>query len=77
MKKSERKLEISLTPDTSNGNETPYFYVVLEWSDKPCTLDGEIVPGSENGCWFNAGICGWTATPMSAFCEAFNRLRGK
>jgi hypothetical protein len=78
LRKGERKIEISLTPDTRDGNgKTPYFYVILEWTDRPCYLEGKTVPGSENGCWFNTGICGWEDSPHRAFGKAMKRLRIK
>jgi len=74
MKIGERKIEISLEPDTDPENQdTPYFYIILEWSDKPATQAGVIVPGTENGCWFNTGICGWAASPADAFVQLMIR----
>ncbi len=82
MNEPKRKIEIRLNPDFDN-QETPYSYVVLEWSNGPCMWHGpnsdqieEIVkPGTENGCWFNTGVCGWEATPEVAFTKALERAK--
>lgn len=81
----ERKIEIVLNPDTDPDNQdTPYSYVVLEWGDGPCLWNGPnsdqsqtIMPGTENGCWHNTGVCGWEATLEQAFAKALERSREK
>ena len=81
---TERKIEINLCPDCDPDNQdTPYSYIVLEWSNHPCLWHGpnsdqteeSIRPGTEDGCWFNTGVCGWAATPEEAFTKALNRSK--
>ena len=70
------KIEVDLYPNP-DANETPYFYVVLDWSDGP-TWDADlIVSGSEHGGWFNIGISGWAETPEKAFTEGMRRFKDK
>ena len=72
----DRKIVVNMTPDTDPDNlDTPYSYCVLEWTKNHC-LDGEgkILPGTEHGCWFNTGICGWMPTPEMAFASAIKQF---
>ena len=70
------KIEVDLNPNPDD-NETPYFYVILDWSDGPTWEGNHIIPGSERGGWFNAGISGWAKTPEEAFAEGLKRFREK
>lgn len=80
------KIEVFLTTDTHPDNqETQYFYCLLDWGDGPTWWHGpnsdqeekSIMPGTEQGSWFNTGICGWAATPEAAFADALARYREK
>ncbi len=71
-----RKIEVHLEPDTDPDNQiTPYYAVVLEWGNGPCWARDEtgkeyIMPGTENGFWFNTGIVCWAETIEKAFSNA-------
>jgi hypothetical protein len=76
-----RKITVNMIPD---DGPLPYSYCVLEWSDSPCLWNGidsngpeQVMPGTENGSWFNTGICGWEKTPEEAFLSALKRFREK
>lgn len=87
------KIEVFLTPDDDPENvdwndptiRTPYFYCVLDWGDGPTKWHGpnsdqaeeSIMPGTENGSWYNTGICGWAVSPEAAFAEGLARFREK
>jgi len=86
------KIEVHLVPDDDPENvdwndstiRTPYFYCVLDWGNGPTWWNGldskgpkSIMPGTENGSWYNTGICGWCATPEAAFAEGLARFRAK
>lgn len=80
------KLEIVFQP-----HEKDYFYCLLAWSDNPSyhsvevlnesgefiEYKDEVLPGTENGTWYNTGICGREDTPEEAFRVCMERFREK
>ena len=76
MTEGDRKVQLREIEDTMPSAR--WFWVVLQWSanGKLQTGDGTIVPGSENGFWFNAACC-HRSTFMEAAQQAeiaYNRL---
>lgn len=49
---TERKIQISLTPNIHDNKHKPYFWVILEW---------------HKDTWINTGKCGWESTPQKAW----------
>jgi len=77
MANPKRKIEVGLNADRDPDNqETPYSAIVLQWSwgptyfFNPVSSREEILPGTENGSWFNTGIVCWGKTPEAVFNEA-------
>jgi len=69
------QIEVSLVPNKCCGQ---YHYVVTAWTDQPCYQNGRdgtsiIMPGTENGCWYNTGINGYETSPEAAFAKGLKR----
>lgn len=75
----DRKIDVGLRADRDPDNQdTPYSAIVLQWgwgptyAYNPKTEKQEILPGTENGGWFNTGVVCWGKTPEDAFAQALD-----
>jgi hypothetical protein len=67
-------MKISIREIPANDPSARWFWCILRWRDGPTHYENGILPGTENGSWYNAR-CGYKGTPEEAFAAALKAYR--